>query len=47
MTKGLDLDSKRTSYREVRIRIIDIAGTVLVILAVVGGVVINALFEGR
>ena len=47
MTRGLDLDSKRTSYREVRIRIIDIAGTVLVILAVVGGVVINALFEGR
>lgn len=37
MTRGLDLETKRTSYRDVRLRFKDIMATVILVGAVLGG----------
>ena len=43
MTRGLDLESKRTSYREVRLRVTDFLYAGAVISAVIAGITGSAL----
>jgi energy-coupling factor transporter transmembrane protein EcfT len=45
MTRGLDLKTKRTSYREVRLRIGDVLCTAAVICAVAAGLALNFLLQ--
>lgn len=45
MTRGLDLESKRTSYRVVRLRFQDFLITACVIAAVIGAVAVNSLLQ--
>jgi energy-coupling factor transporter transmembrane protein EcfT len=45
MTRGLDLESKRTSYRVVRLQFRDIIITACVITAVVFGIAVNSLLQ--
>lgn len=45
MTRGLDLDTRRTSYREVRLRAGDILVTAAVVAAVAGGLMVNSLLQ--
>ena len=47
MTRGLDLESERTSYREVRLRLTDYLIAAGVILAIVSGIVISKMVCGR
>lgn len=45
MTRGLDLESKRTSYRVVRLRFQDCLVTACVIAAVFGGIAVNSFVQ--
>ncbi len=45
MTRGLDLDTKRTSYREVRLRAGDILAAVTVVLLVAAGFILNLFYK--
>ena len=47
MTRGLDLKSERTSYREVRLRLTDYLIAAGVIIAIVSGIVISKMVCGR
>ena len=47
MTRGLDLESERTSYREVRLRLTDYLIAAGVIIAIVSGIVISKMVCGR
>jgi len=41
MTRGLDLETKRSSYRDVRLNFTDIIVTFLIVVAAFGGVILN------
>lgn len=45
MTRGLDLETQRTSYREVKLRLKDILGTAAVAAAIVGGIMVNTYLQ--
>ena len=43
MTRGLDLETKRTSYREIRLRLKDFVAAGIVVIAVIGGIAVNSI----
>lgn len=45
MTRGLDLETKRTSYRDVRLRPRDFLATGVIVIAVFGGLAVNIILE--
>ena len=45
MTRGLDLETKRTSYREIRLRLKDFVAAGIVVIAVIGGIAVNSILQ--
>ncbi len=45
MTRGLDLETKRTSYRKIRLRVKDFMAAGIVIIAVAGGFVVDTILR--
>ena len=45
MTRGLDLETKRTSYREIRLRLKDFVAAGIVVIAVIGGIAVNSILR--
>ena len=45
MTRGLDLETKRTSYRDVRLRPRDFLAAGVIVIAVFGGLAVNIILE--
>lgn len=45
MTRGLDLETKRTSYREIRLRAKDFMAAGIIVIAVVGGIAVNSILQ--
>lgn len=43
MTRGLDLETKRTSYREICLRLKDFVAAGIVVIAVIGGIEVNSI----
>lgn len=45
MTRGLDLETKRTSYREIRLRLKDFVAAGILVIAVIGGIAVNSILQ--